>query len=415
MHAGIERRTSTLVVAILLAAFLTGSASADDTPRFVLHTSADKDHAGELKQISAGWKVLLLENDEFARANAEDLISLRRDKALPPAHPAGEHLILANGDALPGELVELVGESLSFKARTGTVGEVKVPLSAVSLLWLAAPDGTEHPEQFRRELAVAKRAHDTVYLRNGDAIEGVLSNLDRKRVQVDVNNKDVKIEFSKVAAVALNSDLAKLAAPKEPHGRVVLANGGRVTLASARCDGKLLLGKPAFGGEIKIPVADLVALDMHGGAAVYLSDLKPAKYEARSFLGGAPWPFVTDGSAGKGPLRLAGATYDKGLGMHAEARLTYALAGAYRRFEARVGLDDRAAPAAAARVSVLVDGKAQDLGAASEFTRRGVARLIRVDVTGAKEITLVVEFSPRVGAVPGDVDWVEARVVKTRE
>lgn len=412
MHNGVRRRRRTWISSLLVIAFLAGIAKADDAPRFVLHTSAEKDHAGELKQIGAGWKVLLLENDEFARGNAEDLISLRREKAVLPAPPNGEHLILANGDALPGELVELVGESLSFKAKTGVASEIKVPLSALSVLWLAAPEGTEHPEQFRREIALAKRARDTVYLRNGDIVEGVISSLDRKRVQVDVNEKDVTIELGKVAAVALNSDLAKLAAPKEPHARVVLANGGRVTLVSARCDGKLLLGKPVFGGEIKVPVAELVSLDMLGGAAAYLSDLKPAKYEAKSFLGGTPWAYVADASAAKGLLRIAGSTYDKGLGMHAEARLTYALGSKYRRFETRVGLDDRAAPAAAARVSVLVDGKAQDLGTVGELTRRGVVRTIRVDVTGAKELTLVVEFSPRLGAVPGDVDWVEARLVK---
>jgi hypothetical protein len=100
--------------------------------------------------------------------------------------------------------------------------------------------------------------------------------------------------------------------------------------------------------------------------------------------------------------------------MHAEARLTYALSGEYRRFEARVGLDDRAAPGAAARVRVLVDGKTQDLGPAAEFVRRGVARTVTVDVTDAKELALVVEFVPRVGAVPGDIDWGNARLVKVK-
>ena len=144
-HVMHDRRRGALVAAVVSVALLAGSAAAEEAARFVLHASADKDHVGELKQIGAGWKVLLQEGEEFARANADDLISLRRDKARLPAHPAGEHLILANGDALPGELIEMVGESLSFRAKTGTVGEVKVPLPAVSVLWLAARKGTEHP------------------------------------------------------------------------------------------------------------------------------------------------------------------------------------------------------------------------------------------------------------------------------
>ena len=105
------------------------------------------------------------------------------------------------------------------------------------------------------------------------------------------------------------------------------------------------------------------------------------------------------------------------------SRVTYALGGEYRRFEARVGLDERSPSdvPTAAHVQVLVDGKPQNLGTAAELTRIGVARPLSIDVTGAKELALIVEFAgtvaegkflPRVGAVPGHVDWAEARVVK---
>jgi NPCBM/NEW2 domain-containing protein len=231
----------------------------------------------------------------------------------------------------------------------------------------------------------------------------------------------VTIEFAKVAAVALNTDLARLTPPQGPHGRVVLANGARLTLASARCDGTTLTGKTTFDADLKLPVSELVALTVHGGAAVYLSDLKPIKEGGAPFLD-VTWPVVADASVVKRDLRLGGSTYDKGLGMRA-GRLTYALAGKYRRFEARIGLDERSpgdAPVAV-RVRVLVDGKAQDLGPAAELTRIGLARPLRIDVTGARELTLIVEFAgtvaegkflPRVGAVPGNIDWADARVVK---
>src|SRR5437667_82551 len=74
------------------------------------------------------------------------------------------------------------------------------------------------------------------------------------------------------------------------------------------------------------------------GPATYLSDIKPSKYEHVSFLGPS-WPLIHDGSATGHELRLAGSTYDKGLGTHAECHITYALVGNYRWFEARVGLD----------------------------------------------------------------------------
>ena len=86
----LPRQLKFLFLALAFVAMLAGIASADEAPRFVLHTSADKDHAGELKQIGAGWKVMLLEDDEFARGNAEDLIPPRKSRCQPPAseHPS---------------------------------------------------------------------------------------------------------------------------------------------------------------------------------------------------------------------------------------------------------------------------------------------------------------------------------------
>ena len=48
-----------------------------------------------------------------------------------------------------------------------------------------------------------------------------------------------------------------------------------------------------------------------------------------------------DGNVAEHDLLLAGSTYDKGIGMHSHSRLTFRLAGAYRRLEAMAGLDDK--------------------------------------------------------------------------
>jgi hypothetical protein len=405
-----------MLVGVLLAG---ATRAAEDAPRFILHTAAGKNHVGSLKQIGDRWSVLLLEGEDHARVGGDDLVSIRREKTALPAPPSGEFLLLANGDVLPltpEKTLMLVGEQLRVQANVGSGAEMKIPLSAIRVIGIAAPEGTEHPDRLRRTLAAAKRSRDAVYLRNGDVIEGVLTNLDRMRVEMEVDKKDVSVEFGKVAAIALNTDLVRSTPPKEAHARVVLSNGGRLTLVDVRCDGKTLSGKTAFGGDVRIPLADLVALSLHGGAAVYLSDLKPAKYVFRPYLGSLVWNYVADGSSIDGrDIRLAGSTYDKGLGMHAESQLTYDLGGKYRRFEARVGLDDRAADRAAARVRVLVDGKTQDLGTAAELLRRGTSHPIAVDVKNAKQLTLVVDFVPKAGVVPGDVDWGDARLIRAEK
>src|SRR5262249_38018985 len=118
-----------------------------------------------------------------------------------------------------------------------------------------------------------------------------------------------------------------------------------------------------------------------------------------------------EGAVGGGDLRLGGSTYDKGVGLHSESRLTYDVSGGFRRFEALVGLDEAAGPAGSVRVKVLLDGKPQDVGADKELTARDRPVPVRVDLAGARELTLVVELR-RGGDLGGHVDWADARLVK---
>jgi hypothetical protein len=62
---------------------------------------------------------------------------------------------------------------------------------------------------------------------------------------------------------------------------------------------------------------------------------------------------------------------------------------------------------------VLVDGKPRDLGGANELTWANGPRRLAVDVTGARELTLVVDFGRR-GSVRDNLDWADARLVKQR-
>src|SRR5262249_32861914 len=160
----------------------------------------------------------------------------------------------------------------------------------------------------------------------------------------------------------------------------------RLSLASARADAVSLTGQTLFGAAVTVPLAQITALDLYQGRAVYLSDSKPRRYEFTPFLGSLQLPYVTDGSVRVGSLAggdlcLGGATYDKGLGMHAASRLTYELAGGYRRLEALVGLDDRTGRAGSARVQVLVDGRPRPLGWDGELTFKGGPHPIRLDLT----------------------------------
>ncbi len=369
---------------------------------FTIDTTSGKSVNGSLQELGPGWSLRVGES----RVAGSDLVALRRDGAPLPAGPTGEHVVFANGDRLPGHIDVLEGERVRFHFGEQTL---QLPLSGLSVLWFATPDGAD-PDRLLRRLATESRTRDVLLLRNGDLVEGVITGLDASAVRLDVNRKELTVERARVAVDALNTELTTTLRPKTAYGRLVLNDGTRLSMGSAVCaDGKTLTGETLFRAAVRFPIDDLVALDMQGGPAVYLSELKPRKYEHTPYLGVA-WPYVVDGSADRRGLRLGGSSFDRGIGMHTESRLTYELGGRYRRFEALVGLDDRSGTGGSARIRVLVDGRPADVSD-RELTVRSGPLAVRVDVSGAKELTLVAEFGSR-GGVEGHVDWVDARLIK---
>jgi hypothetical protein len=378
---------------------------------FVLTLADGTTATGPLVDVSAGWSVRL-GGTTPRQVDGADVIALRRAQPARPPWPQGEQVVFANGDRLPAKVVKLAGERLRIRARFGAEVELVVPLSALSVIWITAPDHEDHPDRLLRRVAAGRRQKDTVLLRNGDLLEGLLTGLDGETgLRIDVNKKAVTVALDKVAAIALNTELVRSLRPRGVYARLVLANGCRLSLASARTADGALVGKTLFGIEARVPLEQVIALDLCQGRTVYLSDLKPARYEFTSYTGGLRFPIVADGSVGGHDLRLGGQTYEKGLGMHSASRLTYDLKGGYRRFEAVVGLDDQEGLDGSVRVQVLVDGKPRDLGWDHELTHRNGPKAIRVNVEGAGELTLVVDFG-RHADIGDHVDWADARLIK---
>jgi hypothetical protein len=386
-----------------------GAANAPAAPAFELHTAEGPTVHGPLDKLDEAWNVTL-GGGKPTRAAGDDLVSLRRSGLPLPPYPAGEQAVFVNGDRVPGAIERLANERLRLRADLGTPAELTVPLAALSVLWLADPDGGDDAEVLRRRLAAERRTRDRVLLRNGDVVEGTLTALDDARVRLEAEGKEVELERARVAVVALNTDLPRSLRPRGPYGRLVLANGCRLSLASARGDGRLLTGRALVGASVTVPLEQVRALDLFQGRAVYLSDLKPRRYEHRPYLG-VSWPWVADASVTGRDLRLAGGTFDKGLGLHSASRLTYDLGGRYRRFEALVGLDAHTGRAGNVAVGVLLDGKPQDLGWGGELDGGEAPRPVRLAVAGAMVLTLVVDFGRR-GDVADHVNWADARLIK---
>jgi hypothetical protein len=392
-------------------------AAEPERPEFVVTLASGKVVQGAIQSLVADWSVQLTNGQKIA---GDEVISIRRVGVPLPPLPADEQLILANGDRLPiaGREIRLSGERLTFSHPNleGEEGkEPTLPLAAVSVYWRIPPDRTAEPEKLRRRLMAGTRARDTVLLRNGDQLEGTLNTLDARVVEVEADKKVRSARIHQVAAVALSTDLADRLKPKGVYARLVLAvgerePGGRLTLTTATSEGTTLRGKTAFGARLRVPLEQVVALDLLGGRAVYLSDLPPVKYEYFPYLD-ERWAWTADGTVMGREIRLGGAMYDKGIGMHSHSRLTWKLGGAYQRFEALVGLDDLDGRRGSVQVRVLADDKEVDLSSAGELTQANGPRRVKAQLAGVKELTLEVQHGAG-GPVQDVVNWADARLIR---
>jgi hypothetical protein len=378
---------------------------------FTLVLADGSRHSGKVGRIAENWSIRI-DGDKVIEPGGSEIVSLRRDRLsnLPMAN--SEQVFLANGDRLPASVRELGGDRLRIHGDLGKDSDYSVPLAAVSMIWITAPDGIDRPNHWRRRLLAEKRSRDNIYLQNGEIIEGVVNSVSDKNVQIESAKKDLTVSLGKIALIALNTELVRNPQPPQGiHGRLLSDNGMRLTLVSAVADGLTLTGKTPYGVEFSIPLNRVKALNWLGGCAQYLSDLKPRSHQFRSYLEDFDWPYVKDASVTEGDLRLGGQLFDKGLGVHTASRLTFMIPAEVRAFESVVGMDDLYGKEGSAQVQVLLDGKPQKLGWDGRLVGGGKPQSIRLPISGAKEITLVADFGV-CADVQGCVDWADARLIK---
>lgn len=158
-------------------------------------------------------------------------------------------------------------------------------------------------------------------------------------------------------------------------------------------------------------------VNFRNGAAVYLSDLDPDQVKERAYLATAPtFSFRKDLAAGPEPrpISIGGQAYAKGLGVHSFSELTFNLNGEYRHFSALAGLDDSAEGKGSVVFVVLLDGKEafrSPLVSGRHWGGDPAPRSIRLDLKGAKRMTLRVECGPD-DDVRDRAAWADAKLIR---
>ncbi|MGW4471229.1 NPCBM/NEW2 domain-containing protein [Nonomuraea sp. NPDC004354] len=114
-------------------------------------------------------------------------------------------------------------------------------------------------------------------------------------------------------------------------------------------------------------------------------------------------------SVGSNPIKLAGTSYAKGIGTHANSAITYTLNGGYAKFEAEVGVDDEVSAGATVRFEVWGDG-AKLYESPSTLTASSPTQSIDVSIAGVTSLVLKVTDAGD-GINSDHADWANARLV----
>jgi hypothetical protein len=344
----------------------------------------------------------------------DNWVSFHQAGRSSPSMPfQGEQLHFANGDRFLAKIGETKGGRLRFQMAEATKSEtMQVAVSALSIIWFKAPENVEDLESWRWKRATELRSRDKAWLTNGDEVEGILKGVERGKIVMETSHEVADVPRDKVAVIGLSTDLASMLKPKTPFGRVILIDGARLSLLKASSsNGKAVDGTTLFAEPVTLPLERIQSVSLNQGRTVYLSDLKPRDYEYISYFGPVRRPFVKDGCVENHELHVGGNVFAKGLGMHSQSRLTYDLDGKYQRFEALVGLDEKSSQQGTARILVLVDGKPRELGGIADLKAFDKPLPISIDISRAKQLTLVVNFGKR-GSVQSYVDWADARLIR---
>ena len=288
------------------------------------------------------------------------------------------------------------------------LGKLTIPLEAILGLILTAPSETDSLDTLWDQLRFETRTTDVVWLANGDQMTGAFLELEDRLLKLQIDGKPVEIDRTGVMAIGFDQAALNYKRPRSNFLELTLADGSRLGVTEPKIDKGILTATTRFGQPIRIPIDDLVRVDPRTESLVWLTERKVDAHTYTSYLGPTR-PFRIDRTVEGHSFQLSGQVHERGLGMQSRTLLAFKLQPGDRRFQALVGLDDRAGPLGSVVFRVLTDGKERIKTPA--MTCREKPQAIDLDVSQAKLLILITEFGDR-GDVRDLADWVEARIIR---
>jgi hypothetical protein len=310
--------------------------------------------------------------------------------------PARFVLQLRDGDLLDGEPVSLPGDSIVW--REDVLGDCTLPLRdciSCSRFGLA---------QARRP---APASEDAVKLANGDAVNGVLSDLSASSVSIQpaAGGDATSIPLASVNAVefaSLGGGSSTTRTASQPEFRVHLMDDSILTATSIHGDDWAMRLTFAGNSPRNIPVSSIQSVEQINGPVAWLSSLTPTQNIQTPFLE-AQYPARFDRTVLGAPIRFGDRTYTHGIGVHAYSQISWAIDPADGHFRTQYAVDGDS-PYADLNVRIKLDGEVVHW---RKGLRAGeLSPVIDLDLKGKHVLTLEVEDEQNEG-VQARLNWIE--------
>lgn len=345
----------------------------------------------------------------------------------------GPQVLLTDGSQLVTRGLNLAGERLAAQCElwgepqgTDVWGTVNLSLAQVRGILFRPPLDSLQRDRLIARLLAAEGERDRLLLDNGDELSGVLTGLDDAQVRLDTPAGAAVVPRDKIIAALLDPALRPAPRPAGLHALIGFRTGSVLNVAKAETAPQVVAGEATDVRLTLVCGAVLnsnpdeanvwqaaVSLQVLGGDALYLSDLKTLGYKHVPLLS-LPWSYGNDRNVLGGMLRAGKERWPKGLGMHSTSRLAWALPAGMKRFAAELAVDAAAGDAGSVRYRVYRDNPSGDfvLAYESDIVRGGQAPVpMSVDIDGARRLVLIVEYADH-GDQRDYANWLNARLEK---
>lgn len=372
-------------------------------------TVEDGSFTGRLVQSDQTEAVIETESGETRRIPVDELIAIQFN---PPASSTPRAwLLLANGDRIDGAFHDMSQEALLMEWSTHPDRIVlAAPLETVTASIVDPPASLRELQPLLREISSGRFDADTLIFSDGSRLAGELSSATPDAFRLKTSVGEVAVDSARVAALALNSSLVSFPAPGKNSVLIRFVDGSWITFEDLAIDKELLArGRASFGERLEFPVSMISRIEFFGPRVVALSEVTAQDVSATPYLS-RRHDMAPNRNVRGGFLRIRGREYARGIGMTSGMSASYSLDEEYSFFQAVVGIDDQTDGLGSAVFVVEIDG-ARAYESPAITGDSAAIETPRIDLTGADELTLRVEFG-EFGNIQDVANWCRPILVR---